>query len=90
MDAPMIPRKELQEFVQRRLKEAMPRSEIERLMLEISALEEKWEELSLARLDMSPEVPLQCFDCWLEDQLTQGAEIRVYVKNRRAMALPDS
>jgi hypothetical protein len=81
----MIPRKELHELVQRRLKEAMPRSEIERLISEITALEREWEELSLARLDMSREIPLQCFDCWLEDQLRQGADIRLYFKKRRAV-----
>jgi hypothetical protein len=87
---PMIPRKELEELVQRRLEGAIPRSEIDRLIIEITALEEGWDELDLARLDMSPEVPMQCFDCWLEDQLTHGADIRLYFKNRPALPLPAS
>jgi hypothetical protein len=90
MDALMIPRKELDELVQRRLKGAMPRSEIDRLIIEIKTLEEGWEELDLARLDMSPEVPMQCFDCWLEDQLTHGADIRLYFKNCLALPLSAS
>ena len=83
----MIPRKELEDLLKRRLNETMPRSEIERLLSEIAALEEGWEEISLSRLEMSPEVPTQCFDCWLEDQLTQGAEIRLYFKNRPHLEL---
>jgi hypothetical protein len=77
----MIPRQELQDLVQRRLKEAISSSDMERLISEINSLEERgWEELSLTQLDTSREVPLQCFDCWLEDQLRQGAEIRLYLK----------
>ena len=83
----MIPRKELEDLLKRRLNETMPRSEIERLVSEITALEEGWEEISLSRLDMSPEMPTQCFACWLEDQLTQGAEIRLYFKNRPPLEL---
>jgi hypothetical protein len=76
----MIPRLELQDLVQRRLKDAIPSSDMERLILEIKGLEKGWEELSLTRLDMSRDLPLQCFDCWLEDQLRQGADIRLYFK----------
>jgi hypothetical protein len=77
--APMIPRHELQNLVQRRLKGIMPSSDMERLISEINGFEKGREELSLTRLDMSREVPLQCFDCWLEDQLSQGAD-RLYFK----------
>ena len=81
----MIPRTELRKLVQGRLKEVMAGPEIERLLLEIGTLEKEWDELDPARLEMSPEVPVQCFDCWLKDQLTRGADIRVYVKQPRRL-----
>jgi len=56
----MIPRLELQDLVQRRLKDAIPSSDMERLILEIKGLEKGWEELSLTRLDTSRDLPLQC------------------------------
>lgn len=77
----MLPGKELTELLQNRLHDRLIPSEIEKLAGEILALQNDWEEVTIAPSDMGYSVSIGCPDiCWLADQVDRGAVFKIYRK----------
>ncbi len=78
----MIRRSELRELLRNRLQGALPPDKVDQLSDDIEGLESQWEEMNLRHLDGTSCAVVNCLDCWLEEQLSNGAEVRLYYKNR--------
>ena len=76
----MILRKELQQLLEERLEGVLSAETVSQLGAEIAKLEDQWEEVSLQHLDSISCPVANCIECWLEDQLSQGAEIKLRFK----------
>ena len=80
----MIRHKELQELLKKNLQDALPADKVEQLGDDIEGLESQWEEVDPQHLDGPSCTVVNCIDCWLEEQIRKGAEIRLYYKHRSA------
>jgi hypothetical protein len=79
----MIPRKELTDLLQGRLKGVVPRDKVDELVSAILGLEGGWEEMNISHKDMGYSMSVNCPDiCWLADQVDQGAVIKLYRKKK--------
>ncbi len=78
----MILRKELQQLLESRLKGVLSADKMTQLGADILGLEDQWEEVSLRHLDSKACPVANCLECWLEEQLSQGAEIKLRFKTR--------
>ncbi len=79
----MIPRRELTELLQNRLRELLPHEKVEELISAIVELEEGWEEFDLTHRDMGYSVSAVCPDiCWLAEQVDRGASFKLYRKKK--------
>jgi hypothetical protein len=78
----MILHKELQELLRKRLEGTISSDRVEQLGREIEGLENDWEEIDVRHLDGSSCSVVNCIECWLEEQLDKGAEIRLYYLSR--------
>lgn len=77
----MLSDKELTELLQNRLRNHLTPAEIEKLVADILALENGWEEVGIAPSDMGYSVSVGCADiCWLADQVDRGAVFKIYRK----------
>jgi hypothetical protein len=76
----MIPRNELEELVKSRLEKAVPTQRLEALIRDIAALSSDWEEVNVRRLDGNS--PVNCIDCWLEEQRRRGVDVKMYYRRR--------
>lgn len=79
----MIPRRELVNLVRNRLQENLPLQKVEQLMTEIEGLGERWEEVNVTQLKTDSCLAVNCFDCWLEEQLRQGAVVKLFFNKKR-------
>jgi hypothetical protein len=80
----MIRLRELQDLIKRRLEGALPPEKMDRLNREIERLDSQWEEVSLRQLAVDSSAAINCLDCWLEEQLDKGVELRLFYKSKRA------
>ncbi len=78
----MIRHRELRELLRNRLQGALPTDKVDQLSDDIEGLEGQWEEMNLQHLDGTSCAVVNCLDCWLEEQLSNGAEVRLYYKNQ--------
>ncbi len=79
----MIPRKELMDLLQERLKGAIPEEKVNALVSDILELEGGWEEMNVSHQDMGYSMSVSCTDiCWLADQVDHGAVIKLYRKKK--------
>ena len=79
----MITRDELTDLLASRLRESLAQAEIEKLVADILALENGWEELNIVQSDMGYSVSAACSDiCWLADQVDRGAVFKIYRKRQ--------
>ncbi len=82
-DDRMIPRKELLELLQHRLRGVVPEGKVDDLVGDILKLEGDWEEMNVSHRDMGYSMSVNCPDiCWLADQVDHGAIIKLYRKKR--------
>jgi hypothetical protein len=82
-DLEMIPRKELMELLQKRLRSLVPGDKVDQIANEILELEGGWEEMNISHQDMGYSTSVSCPDiCWLADQVDQGAVIKLYRKKK--------
>jgi hypothetical protein len=77
-----IPRNELEELVKSRLEKAVPTQRLEALVRDIAALSADWEEVNVRRLDGNS--PVNCIDCWLEEQRRRGVDVKMYYRRKTA------
>jgi hypothetical protein len=81
----MVPRRELQELLQNRLKAVLAQQEFRDLLTEIDRLEDDWEEMNVAHREMGYSMSVNCPDiCWLADQVYNGAKIKLYRRRKTA------
>ena len=81
----MVPRRELEELLQNRLKGVLPQHEFRDLVTEIERLEDNWEEMNVAHREMGYSMSVNCPDiCWLADQVYNGAQIKLYRRKKTA------
>jgi hypothetical protein len=80
---PMIRLKELQDLIRRRLDGALPPEKLDRLNKEIERLDSQWEEINMRQLAVGSSPAVNCLDCWLEEQLDKGVELRLFFKGKR-------
>jgi hypothetical protein len=81
----MVPRRELEELLQNRLKGVLPQQEFRDLVTEIERLEDDWEEMKVAHREMGYSMSVNCPDiCWLADQVYSGAQIKLYRRKKAA------
>jgi hypothetical protein len=79
----MIPRRELEELLEDRLKGILPRQEFRELVTEIDCLEDEWEEMNVAHREMGYSMSVNCPDiCWLANQVYNGAQIKLYRRRK--------
>ncbi len=78
----MIRHKELQELLKKRLDGALSPDKVEQLSHDIEGLEGQWEEIDVRHLDGPSCAVVNCIDCWLEEQRSRGAEIKLYYRSR--------
>ena len=80
----MIPRKELTNLLQNRLRGVVPQGKMDQLVGDILALEGGWEEMNISHQDMGYSMSVNCPDiCWLAAQVDQGAVIKLYRKKKQ-------
>jgi hypothetical protein len=80
---PMLPRRELNELLEQRLRGLVPGETIAQLADEIAGLETEWEEVEVTHRDMGYSVADRCSDiCWLAEQIDRGAVMKFYRKKK--------
>jgi hypothetical protein len=79
-------RKELEALVRSRLVSTVPGHVVEQIVIDIQGLENSWEEMDVHRLGSDPHSAVSCIDCWIEEEMRRGGEVRVYFKPPRAVA----
>ena len=57
------------------------------LVRAISELARGWEEADLRHLHSEASPSASCVDCWLEEQVNAGSEIRLFLRKKQARAL---
>jgi hypothetical protein len=76
----MIPRTELKKLIRIRLQPTIPAQVLDRIIEDVDKLAEGWEEMNPDHLDGESCSVVNCLDCWLEEQLDRGADVKILLK----------
>jgi len=79
----VISRLELETIV----RQLFPSEQAAPLLLAISELANGWQEADLRHLHSSASECASCVDCWLEEQVIAGSEIRLFFRKKQLRAL---
>jgi hypothetical protein len=79
----MLPRKELKNLIRARLQPAISPRELDNLIADVDKLSDAWEEMNPSHLDGESCSVVNCIDCWLEEQLDRGVDVKILLKRPR-------
>jgi hypothetical protein len=79
----MLPRKELENLIRARLQPAISPQELDNLIADVDKLADGWEEMNPSHLDGESCSVVNCIDCWLEEQLDRGVDVKILLRRPR-------